>query len=67
MDKETFINEIAKYVQGWIQAFKFGVPSAIIAQACLESAFGTSDKARRHNYFGLKFRKNRAFAHRKYR
>ena len=59
MDKETFINEIAKYVQGWIQAFKFGVPSAIIAQACLESAFGTSDKALRHNYFGLKFRMNR--------
>lgn len=59
MDKEQFITEIAKYVQGWIQAFKFGVPSAIIAQACLESAFGTSDKALRHNYFGLKFRVNR--------
>lgn len=57
--QEDFINEISKYVIGWKQAFKFGVPSAIIAQACLESAYGTSNKAQHHNYFGLKFRLNR--------
>ena len=59
MTKEEFIIQIATYVKGWKQAFKFGVPSAIIAQACLESAFGTSNKALKHNYFGLKFRLNR--------
>lgn len=57
--KEKFIEEIATYVLGWKAAFKFGVPSVIIAQACKESAFGTSNKAMRHNYFGLKFRLNR--------
>lgn len=57
--QEDFINEISKYVVGWKSKFGFGVPSAIIAQACLESAYGTSNKAKYHNYFGLKFRLNR--------
>lgn len=57
--QEDFINQIAPYVIEWKEAFKFGVPSAIIAQACLESAYGTSNKAQHHNYFGLKFRLNR--------
>ena len=39
--------------------YGYGVPSAIIAQACLESAYGTSTKAKHHNYFGLKYRSGR--------
>ena len=53
MSQQDFINLIAPYVVGWKSKFMFGVPSAIIAQACLESAFGTSNKAHYHNYFGL--------------
>ena len=49
-----FINSIAPYVQKWQKQYGFGVCSAIIAQACLESAFGQSDKAQYNNYFGLK-------------
>ena len=54
-----FINEIAPYVQKWQKYYGFGVCSAIIAQACLESAFGQSDKAQYNNYFGLKYKGNR--------
>jgi len=57
--QEDFINEIAPLVVGWRTKFGFGVPSAIIAQACIESAYGTSNKAQYHNYFGLKYRVNR--------
>lgn len=59
--QEDFINTIAPYVQKWQQAFGFGVCSAIIAQACLESAYGTSDKAQNghNNYHGLKYKPNR--------
>ena len=57
--EENFIETIAPYVQSWRDVFGFGVASAIIAQACLESAYGTSDKALKHNYFGLKYKKNR--------
>lgn len=35
------------------------VVSPVIAQACLESAYGTSSKALHHNYFGLKYRAGR--------
>ena len=56
---EDFINKIAPYVVAWKTQFGFGVSSAIIAQACLESAFGTSKKAEHNNYFGLKYRNNR--------
>ena len=59
MSKQDFINGIAPYVQKWQKAFGFGVCSAIIAQACLESAYGTSDKARHNNFFGLKYKKDR--------
>ena len=54
-----FINSIAPYVQKWQKQYGFGVCSAIIAQACLESAFGQSDKAQYNNYFGLKYKGNR--------
>ena len=57
--EENFIETIAPYVQSWRDVFEFGVASAIIAQACLESAYGTSDKAMKNNYFGLKYKKNR--------
>lgn len=59
MNNQQFIDTIAPYVQSWSRVFGFGVPSAIIAQACLESAYGTSKKAEHYNYFGLKYRNNR--------
>jgi len=58
-NQQDFINRIAPYVQNWAKAFGFGVPSAIISQACLESAYGTSKKAEHFNFFGLKYRNNR--------
>lgn len=60
MTQEQFIEEIAKYVQKYAPQFGIKVCSPIIAQACLESAYGTSELAvNAHNYFGLKYRKNR--------
>ena len=57
--QEDFINQIAPFVMQWQKIFGFGVCSAIIAQACLESAFGQSNKAGHGNYLGLKYKKNR--------
>lgn len=54
-----FIEKIAPIVQKMTAWYGYGVPSAIIAQACLESAYGTSAKAKHHNYFGLKYRSGR--------
>lgn len=59
MTKEEFIKEIASYVEKYREQFGIKVCSPIIAQACLESGFGTSNKAKHHNYFGLKYRPNR--------
>ena len=60
MTQEQFIAEVAKYVQKYAPQFNIKVYSPIIAQACLESAYGTSELAvNAHNYFGLKYRKNR--------
>lgn len=59
MTQQDFIKEIAKYVQKYAPEFNIQVCSPIIAQACLESAYGTSKKATFHNYFGLKYRNNR--------
>ena len=59
MTKQEFIQEIAKYVKKYAPQFNIQVYSPIIAQACLESAYGTSAKAAHHNYFGLKYRINR--------
>ena len=61
MTHEQFIKAIAPYVQKYAREYGFGCPSAIIAQSCLESAYGTSDKAQHHNYFGLKYRVGRVF------
>ena len=59
MTKEQFIENIANYVQMYAPQFGIKVASPIIAQACLESAYGTSYKAQFNNYFGLKYRPNR--------
>ena len=59
MTNKEFIEAIAPLIQKHAKNYGYGVPSAIIAQACLESAYGTSNKAKYHNYFGLKYRTNR--------
>lgn len=60
MVEEKFINEIATLVKKYASQYEINVYSPIIAQACLESAYGTSELARNaQNYFGLKYRKNR--------
>lgn len=57
--QEGFIGKIASIVQKMTEWYGYGVNSAIIGQACLESAYGTSNKAKHHNYFGLKYRPGR--------
>lgn len=60
MTKAEFIKEVARCVQKY--AYKYGilVHSPIIAQACLESGYGTSKKATMYNnILGLKYRQNR--------
>lgn len=60
MTKEAFIKEIAKYVRKYAAEFNIKVHSPIIAQAVLESGYGTSELAKNaNNFFGLKYRKNR--------
>ena len=59
MTKQEFIENIAKYVMKYAPQFNIKVHSPIIAQACLESGYGTSYKAQFHNYFGLKYGPNR--------
>ena len=51
----TFINQIAPLIQKESKARGYKVASPIIAQACCESAFGTSSLGYKyHNYFGMK-------------
>lgn len=59
MTQQQFIETIADYVKKYAPMFDIGVCSPIIAQACLESAYGTSYKAQYNNFFGLKYRKDR--------
>ena len=55
MTDTEFINEIAPIVQKYAKAYDYDVVSAIIAQACLESAFGRSTLGYKyHNYFAMK-------------
>lgn len=55
-----FIEQIVPLIQKHAKDYGVCVCSPIIAQAILESASGTSDKATLgHNYFGLKWRNNR--------
>lgn len=55
----SFISAISPIIQKYAKQNGYKFPSAIIAQACCESGYGTSYKAKHHNYFGLKYRKNR--------
>lgn len=55
----SFISKIGPIVQKYAKQYGYKVASPIIAQACLESGYGTSNKAKYHNYFGLKYRKDR--------
>lgn len=70
--QEEFIEKIAPLHQKYAKKYGFKIVSAGIAQACLESGYGTGvyndnrNKVRnpytgewRHNYFGLKYRPNR--------
>lgn len=57
--QKTFIEKIGPLVQEIGPHYGLVCPSAIIAQACLESAYGTSTKAKYNNFFGLKYRKGR--------
>lgn len=64
MNNQEFIEAIAKYVIKYAPQYGICVYSPIIAQACLESGYGTSNKVFcngewRHNYFGLKWRDKR--------
>lgn len=59
LTKEQFIEAIAQAALKYCGDYGIDVVSPIIAQACLESGFGTSYKAKYHNYFGLKYRPNR--------
>jgi flagellum-specific peptidoglycan hydrolase FlgJ len=69
MTREQFVQEVAKYVQKYAPQYGIKVYSPIIAQFCLESGYGTTNKVKkvledgtvdwRHNYAGLKWRNNR--------
>lgn len=59
MTHQEFIEAVAKAAAKYAPQFNIKVISPVIAQACLESGYGTSEKAKHHNYFGLKYRKNR--------
>lgn len=52
---KEFISQIAPLIQKYAKQYGYNVASAVIAQACCESAFGTSSLGYKyHNYFGLK-------------
>lgn len=53
-EQQLFIETIGPIIrrEAFLRGYKY--PSAIIAQACLESNFGRSKLAEYHNYFGLK-------------
>ena len=56
MTRQEFIDQIAPIICQYAAAYGYRFPSAIIAQACIESAFGTSSLAwKYHNYFGIKW------------
>lgn len=59
MTKQEFIEKIAPYMIKYAKQYGYKIVSSAIAQACLESGYGTSAKAKFNNYFGLKYRANR--------
>ena len=55
MSDIEFIGQIAPIIQKYAQIYGYKTPSAIIAQACIESGYGRSTLASKyHNYFGMK-------------
>ena len=55
MTNSEFIAEIAPVIVKYAKQYGYSYPSAIIAQACLESGYGKSSLASKyHNYFGMK-------------
>lgn len=55
MTRTEFIKKVAAYVQKYAPEYGIKVCSPIIAQACLESAYGTSKLSSKYfNFFGLK-------------
>ena len=55
MTNQEFIRSIAPIVQKYAAQYGYKYPSAVIAQACLESAYGASKlSAKYNNYFGIK-------------
>lgn len=60
MNQSEFINTIAAYIKEYAPKYGIEVVSPVIAQAILESGYGTSELAvNAHNYFGLKYREGR--------
>ena len=59
MTPSEFIQVMAPLHQKYAKKYGFKIASAGIAQACLESGYGTSKKAKFNNFHGLKYRKNR--------
>lgn len=60
MSKQEFIEQIAALIKKYAPSYGIKVYSPIIAQAILESAYGTSELAvNACNYFGLKYREGR--------
>lgn len=52
---KAFIQQIAPLIQKYSKQYGYQVASPIIAQACIESAYGTSSLGKKyHNYFGMK-------------
>lgn len=67
MVKELFIQSIADAAKVLAPKYGICVVSPIVAQACLETGYGVGEgaeiKVAHHNYFGLKYRKNRVTCH----
>lgn len=60
MNNSDFIETIAAYIKKYAPMYGIEVVSPIIAQAVLESGYGTSELAvNAHNYFGMKYREGR--------
>lgn len=56
MSNETFVKQISVLVQKYIKIYGYPFASPIIAQACLESGYGTSELAvNANNFFGIKY------------
>lgn len=60
MNHSDFVKTVAAYIKKYAPMYGIEVVSPIIAQAVLESGYGTSELAvNAHNYFGLKYREGR--------